>query len=193
MDAVVNNVLQMSKSQNWRVRESVARLLPHLAQAMGVGFFKDRLLDLWLKLLLDQVNDVRTACVTGMPQLLRVAGAQWLQTEILPHYQRIYEESKQSYLTRITILRCYTTLASCEEAGRSDSLLEAVLMIMINGLDDSVANVRIIAARGLGQMGEYCDQAMITAKVRPALESKATEDEDDDCRFFAQLALESCS
>lgn len=190
MDVVVSTVLQMTKAQNWRVREAVGQLLPHLADAMGVPFFEDHLLEPWLKLLLDQVADVRTACVIGMPKLLSAAGAQWIQSEILPHYTKIYDESS-SYLTRITILRCFSALSECEDLP--PALLEAVLNQMIKSLNDRVANVRMVTARGLANLMKQCEEAVLVGKIRPALSQRVMEDEDEDCKYFAQLALDACN
>jgi len=157
---------------------------------MGVPFFEDHLLEPWLKLLLDQVADVRTACVTGMPKLLSAAGAQWIQSEILPHYIKIYDEST-SYLTRITILRCVAALSACENLH--PLLLEGVVNQMIKSLNDRVANVRMVAARGLIPLTKQCEEALIVSKLRPALSQRVMEDEDEDCKFFAQLALDTCN
>uniref|UniRef100_A0A6S9ACQ1 TOG domain-containing protein n=2 Tax=Ditylum brightwellii TaxID=49249 RepID=A0A6S9ACQ1_9STRA len=191
MDVVVSSILQMSKAQNWRVREAVGRLLPHLAEARGVSFFEDHLLDPWLKLLLDQVADVRSACVVGMPKLLSVSGEAWMSRQILPHYTRIYDESS-TYLTRITILRSYAALAD-EKDYVNETLLDQMLNLILRGLDDPVANVRMVAARGLGNVCKLCETPIIEGKLRPALTARLSDDEDDDCKFYAQIALDLCA
>jgi len=192
MDVVVSSILQMTKAQNWRVREAVARLLPHLAHARGLSFFEDHLLEPWLKLLLDQVADVRSACVDGMSKLLEVAGAAWMQREILPHYVRIYDEAlSTSYLTRVTILRSYAALAVVDIA--TPALLDDVVNQMLRGLDDRVANVRMVAARSLASISQLLESAILQTKVKPALVARVTDDEDDDCKFFAQTALDACA
>jgi serine/threonine-protein phosphatase 2A regulatory subunit A len=193
MDAVVNAILAMTKAHNWRVRESVARLLPHLADALGVVFFKENLIEPWLKLLLDQVSQVRLACVTGMAHLLKVAGEHWIQKEIMPHYQTIYEEGAENYLTRMTILRCVVTLCEaqreCRNGSSNNSLQEEILGILLVAIHDSVANVRIIACQGLGVLANSCfEEVAVSAKIRPALEERL-HDDDEDCRYFSQLAL----
>jgi len=121
MDAVVHSILQMSKDKNWRVREAVGRLLPHLADAMGIPFFEEHLLTPWLKLLFDRVADVRSACVRGMPKLLSVAGASWIESDLLPQYTRLYDESP-SYLNRITIVRCYAELCGGSSSSSSTTI-----------------------------------------------------------------------
>jgi len=195
MDVVVSSILQMAKAQNWRVREAVGRLLPFLAEARGVTFFQDHLLDPWLKIMSDQVADVRTACVEGMPKLLSVAGSQWIQTEILPQYTQMYEES-HSYLSRITVLRCFSALT--EKHGENENevspeLMEEIVTIMMKGLKDKVPNVRLIAARGLGlvTISGQCDDGVMSTQIVPALNDTIMDEPDQDCKYQCQLALES--
>jgi serine/threonine-protein phosphatase 2A regulatory subunit A len=195
MDVVVSSILQMAKAQNWRVREAVGRLLPFLAEARGVAFFQDHLLEPWLKIMSDQVADVRTACVDGMPKLLSVCGSQWIQSEILPHYTQMYEES-HSYLSRITVLRCFASLTEKHgenEQNVSADLMNQIVTIMLKGLKDRVPNVRLIAARGLGYvtMSGQCDEAVMSSQVVPALSETIATEGDLDCKYQCQLALES--
>eukprot|EP00986_Skeletonema_menzelii_P012496 scaffold6916_cov143-Skeletonema_menzelii.AAC.6 len=195
MDVVVNSILQMARAQNWRVRDAVGRLLPFLAEARGVSFFEDHLLEPWLKIMSDQVADVRAACIAGMPKLLSVCGSEWIMQEILPNYTRMYDES-HSYLTRITVLRSFAALA--EQDGEnalniSDALMEQIVSLMLRGLTDSVPNVRLIAARGLGlvTMSGQCDSGVMNSKIVPALNDLVHQEQDIDCRYQCQLALEA--
>lgn len=194
MDVVVSSILQMAKAQNWRVREAVGRLLPFLAEARGVTFFQDHLLDPWLKIMSDQVADVRTACVDGMPKLLSVSGSQWIQTEILPHYTQMYEQS-HSYLARITVLRCFAALTEKHggnENNVSTELMKQIVSIMLKGIKDRVPNVRLVAARGLGlvSLSGQCDDATMSAQVVPVLSECLSTETDRDCKYQIQLALE---
>ncbi len=195
MDVVVSSILQMAKAQNWRVREAVGRLLPFLAEARGMAFFQDLLLDLWLKIMSDQVADVRSACVDGMPRLLSVSGSAWIQSEILPHFAKIYDDSN-SYLNRITVLRCYAALTEKHgdnENNVSPELMKQIVATMLRGLKDKVPNVRLTAARGLGYVtiSGQCDDATMNAVVIPALSECITTDPDWDCKFQCELALSS--
>jgi len=195
MDVVVSSILQMSKAQNWRVREAVGRLLPFLAEARGVTFFADHLIDPWLKIMSDQVADVRTACVDGMPKLLGVSGSPWMQAELLTHYTRMYDES-HTYLSRITVLRCFAALTEKDgenENNVSEELMTQIVTLMLKGLKDRVANVRIIAARGLGfvTISGQCDESVMSTQIVPALTDCITTEVDLDCKYQCQLALES--
>eukprot|EP00984_Skeletonema_dohrnii_P019081 scaffold9061_cov140-Skeletonema_dohrnii-CCMP3373.AAC.10 len=195
MDVVVNSILQMARAQNWRVRDAVGRLLPFLAEARGVSFFEDHLLEPWLKIMSDQVADVRAACIAGMPKLLSVCGSEWIMQEILPNYTRMYDES-QSYLTRITVLRSFAALAEKDGENAlniSDTLMDQIVSLMLRGLTDSVPNVRLIAARGLGlvTISGQCDSGVMKSKIVPALNDLVHQEQDIDCRYQCQLALEA--
>ena len=196
MDTVVGSILAMAKATNWRVRDAVSRLLPHLAEARGIGFFEDHLLELWMKLLQDQVAEVRFGCISGMPKLLSVAGPEWVQKEILPRYLALYEGGS-SYMTRITVLRSFSELVH-DGGANGHGLLEDVLNCILGGLEDRVANVRMVAAQGLAKIvaeggRDAGSDALWDAKVQPALSARVAEDDDDDCKFFAQIALDACA
>mmetsp|Transcript_30342 Transcript_30342/g.29244 ORF Transcript_30342/g.29244 Transcript_30342/m.29244 type:complete len:712 (-) Transcript_30342:118-2253(-) len=191
MDAVVGTIVNMAKAPNWRVREAVGHLLPHLCEARGVSFFEDHLLDPWMKLLMDQVADVRASCVTGMPKLLSVAGGPWMEREILPHYTSILDDSV-SYLSRITIIRSCGALGAAKK-GMTPKLMEDIVTMILKGLDDPVANVRMVAARGLYCVMGSLEDAIKNNTVKPALLRKASEEDDADCKYFSKMALDACA
>lgn len=187
MDVVVQSIVAMSEAQNWRVRQAVGFLLPHLAEARGVGFFEVELLRVWMVLLMDQVADVRSSCVGGMPKLLSVTGSAWMQKEIMKRYVDIYDKSI-SYLSRITVLRSFSRLASGKE-GLSTELAEEIATQLLRGLSDKVVNVRLVAARGLNEMGSTLDEGFLNARVLPALQQIVDDDDEDvDCKYFSMAA-----
>jgi len=199
-DKIVLSILNMAKSQNWRVRESVAKLLPHLAESLGVQYFETQLLrDFWMPLLLDSVSDVRAACVLGMPKLLTVTGASWIHGTLLPQLICIYDEAV-SYLTRITILKCLASIASVSPHPNnvpkgsfqsiSPSLLEDIVQRLLLALNDKIPNVRTIAIKCLSNIAAICDRPMVQNKIRPALFIRARDDSDVDCKFFAQSGMD---
>jgi len=198
MNGVVSSILNMSKATNWRVREGVAKLLPHLAEARGLDFFATVLLEpAWLVLLLDPVASVRAACVLGMPVLVNAAGQDWMVQHILPQHVRIYNHAASgSYLIRITILQAHAATASACETGNAaaggGTLWNDTVLQMLRGLVDRVANVRMVAAHGLAKVVTAEDPAqvaVIQAQILPALEKRMAEEEDIDCRQACSDAL----
>jgi serine/threonine-protein phosphatase 2A regulatory subunit A len=168
LSGVVTALMQMSKATNWRVREAVAQLLPHLAEARGMDFFVSVLLEpAWLTLVLDSVASVR------------------LQT-LLPHHMRIYNQNATSYLIRNTILQGH--LEALKEGGGGGALQEELLRQVVRGLTDKVANVRMVSANGLPPV---LNQGPIAQALKPHLEEMAQNDTDADVRHACQTALES--
>ena len=72
------------------------------------------------------------------------------------------------------------------------ALLEDVMSLMLRGLGDKVPNVRIVAAQGLAKASNR-DDAVWASRVQPALTARVAEDDDVDCKFFAQIALDACA
>jgi len=196
MNGVVSSILNMSKATNWRVREGVAKLLPHLAEARGLEFFTSVLLEpAWLVLLLDPVASVRLACVSGMSVLVRVSGQDWMVQNILPQHVKIYNHATTgSYLIRITILQTHAeTAKACQEIGGDGTLWNDTVLQLLRGLIDKVANVRMVAAKGLAKVVTAEDPALaaiVQAQIVPALEKRLSEEEDEDCREAQRLAVE---
>ena len=186
MTGVVSIILNMSKATNWRVREGVAQLMPHLAEARGMDFFGSVLLEpAWLALLLDPVAQVRQACVKGMPLLCKVAGPDWMLHQlVLPHHVRIYNAASTNYLIRMTILQAHAQMGLS-----GGDLLEQAIQELMRALKDRVPNVRSTAAKGILMLAQNHD----VQKVKNALEQCIAEEEDADCRHLCELALaEAC-
>jgi len=209
LSGVVTSLLHMAKASNWRVREAVARLLPHLAEARGLDFFATVLLEpAWLTLLLDPVASVRAAIVKGMPLLVQVAGQDWMISTLLPQHVRIYNSNSHSYLIRITIIQAHIEMATSSACAPGTQLWNDAILQILRGLQDKVANVRMVSAMGLGRLcsdaggeggtaaeagGGGDDPAIVASQVRPGLEKRIQEDDDPDCRYACQVALDQMS
>jgi serine/threonine-protein phosphatase 2A regulatory subunit A len=188
LPGVVTALLQMSKATNSRVREAVARLLPHLAEARGLDFFSTVLLEpAWLPLLLDTVASVRMSIVSCMALLVRVAGHDFMLTTLLPMHVNIYNQHSYTYLVRMTILHAHIeTISDCS----SGPLWEEVIAQILRGLEDKVPNVRILAAQGLARVVANGDPDIVQSQIRPALQKCVQEETDPDCRQACQEALD---
>eukprot|EP00526_Cylindrotheca_closterium_P004863 CAMPEP_0113602988 /NCGR_PEP_ID=MMETSP0017_2-20120614/1041_1 /TAXON_ID=2856 /ORGANISM="Cylindrotheca closterium" /LENGTH=634 /DNA_ID=CAMNT_0000511355 /DNA_START=197 /DNA_END=2101 /DNA_ORIENTATION=+ /assembly_acc=CAM_ASM_000147 len=198
MNGVVSSILNMSKATNWRVRRGVAKLLPHLAEARGLDFFANVLMEpAWLVLLLDPVACVRIACVEGMSVLVKVAGQEWMSQQIMPQHVRIYNHAEAgSYLIRITILQAHAETAKAvqENPGSGGSLWMDCVNHILKGMEDKVANVRMVAAQGLAKVvtaDEPDQRAVIESQIIPALEKQLADETDMDCQAACTEALEA--
>ena len=187
MSGVVSAILNMSKAPNWRVRKGVAKLLPYLADARGMEFFQSVLLEsAWIALLLDPVAKVRLSCVEGMKQLVRVAGDEWIISNLLPQHIKIYDQSTSAYLIRMTILKGHGEIA-CQ--AKSGSLFFQAVEQLLRGLKDRVSNVRMVSCQGLLESIKVGDESVVSSQIRPALEQAMQTEQDPDCLHV----LEMCS
>jgi serine/threonine-protein phosphatase 2A regulatory subunit A len=189
LTGVVGALLQMSKATNWRVREAIARLLPHLAEARGLDFFSTVLFEsAWQVLLMDNVASVRQAVVRGMGLLVRVAGQDWIVSTLLPRTTGIYNQYSNSYLVRSTILQIHVEIAV--EAKSGPAWHEAVVQVS-RGLTDKVPNVRMVAARGMGRIVVDGDEDFVQNEIIPSLKKCVEGETDEDCRNACTNALEA--
>jgi serine/threonine-protein phosphatase 2A regulatory subunit A len=193
LSGVVTTILNMAKASNWRVREGVAQLLPHLADARGMDFFSSVLLEpAWLALLLDPVCSVRIACVDGVARLVRVAGEEWIVASLLPQHLKIYAHSESAYLMRMTILRAHAQMALASQRG--NLFYQVVDFLCETGLKDKVSNVRMVTAKGLHLVcqSEESDPDVVQSKIRRAVEEQLAIEDDADCVYFMTECLQSC-
>eukprot|EP00521_Asterionellopsis_glacialis_P006759 CAMPEP_0195280766 /NCGR_PEP_ID=MMETSP0707-20130614/328_1 /TAXON_ID=33640 /ORGANISM="Asterionellopsis glacialis, Strain CCMP134" /LENGTH=625 /DNA_ID=CAMNT_0040339557 /DNA_START=319 /DNA_END=2196 /DNA_ORIENTATION=- len=202
MNGVVSSILNMAKASNWRVREGVAKLLPHLADARGLDFFSQVLVEpAWISLLTDKVASVRHAVIAGVGQLVTVTGPTWFALEMVPRHVAIFEQAHTTYLMRVTILQTYVECAKAlgdmgDESAAGDPSATEVWQDMVNfilekGMTDKVANVRMVALRGLVEIVSKSSlhESFIQAKIKPAVESNVGQESDLDCRYYQDLAL----
>ncbi|CAN0556362.1 unnamed protein product, partial [Ectocarpus sp. 8 AP-2014] len=106
-------VLELGQDIIWRVRRAVMVSVPLLTERMGVNYFEENLLELYLQAYRDSVNEVRVGASEGLQRLCKVCGADWLQEKVLPRIHGFYDEST-FYLIRIAILNALKKLANGE-------------------------------------------------------------------------------
>lgn len=191
MNGVVSSILSMSKAINWRVRRGVATLMPYLAEARGMDFFSSVLLEpAWLALLWDNVAEVRGACISGLQQLVDVAGDDWIIQTLLPQHVKIFDHASTSYLMRITILKGHTQIALRAKSG---PLFEQVLLELLRGVADRVPNVRMVGLQGIHEIAtcDGVDSEFLGGQIKAALEAAIKVEEDIDCIHFCELSLEA--
>ncbi|CAM9427017.1 unnamed protein product [Ectocarpus sp. 12 AP-2014] len=188
-EQVLPLVLELGQDIIWRVRRAVMVSVPLLTERMGVNYFEENLLELYLQAYRDSVNEVRVGASEGLQRLCKVCGADWLQEKVLPRIHGFYDEST-FYLIRIAILNALKKLANGE--GSAASVLVAdVLQLVLRGAHDSIPNVRFTAVRALQEMAPHLDAGAVDSQVRPCLTELMQSDPDDDVKFFSAQALES--
>jgi len=192
---LVSSLLAMTSASNWRVRHNCALMLSSLCEYIGERFYLENLASPFYNFILDPVAEVRGAVVTASSNLAEVCGPEWCSQHVFPSLLRVYDDhGAECYLTRSTVLQCAAALiASHAETPDEQGLFEEVLTFLINGLSDNVANVRLIAARCLGNLILIQSGTFSYIRAIDALNTVVAEDQDEDCKYFCQRALDSIS
>jgi hypothetical protein len=127
--------------------------------------------------------------LSGLQQLVNVAGHDWVMQSLLPQHMKIFEQAGTLYLMRITILKGHAQIGL---AAKSGPLFEQIITLLLSGATDRVPNVRMTALLGLNDIarGEGVDTAVMEGQVKPVLEAAIKEEEDIDCLHACELGLE---
>ncbi|CAM9700590.1 unnamed protein product [Chrysoparadoxa australica] len=179
-------VQQLGHDGIWRVRKAVIESIPLLTERMGVQCFEENLLEMYLGSYQDSVSEVRHGAASGLSQLCKVFGSDWLSEKIFPRIRSLYAESNL-YLIRISVLNA---VAGLIPAAAGTDLANDGLEMLLSGTRDRVPNVRFTSVRALHQVASDLENETVSNQVRPCLVDLES-DEDTDVQLFAKMALES--
>lgn len=82
-------IVELANDSKWRVRLAIIEYMPLLASQLGLQCFNDRLTNLCLGWLVDNVYAVREAAVTNLRKLMDQFGIEWATMHIIPRVSRI--------------------------------------------------------------------------------------------------------
>lgn len=196
---------QAGQTSDWRLRLELVKQMPPIANVLGGGFFRTWLSTIFLEALSDPICEVREAAVEVCKELVSVVGSRWAVEFLVPRLVACHEGSvglknghryladspvpASSYLQRIAVQH---TLPKLVAVLPRDVVIAQLVPLLIEGLHDSVPNVRLTAAEMLRIVAAEQTLAPTTVgEFVPHLEVLAT-DKDVDVRFSAFLALEAC-
>jgi len=161
-----------------------------VASQLGASLFDDRLCDLCVGWLLDDVSAIREAATRNLRVLAEQFGTEWAWRVAMPRV--LLMRTQRSYLRRITAMRCICSLAETVDASDVAQVVAPALEMC----DDRVPNVRFNAALCLEQLAKTVHAAHLVrptdAAIKSALDSIAPRllrladgDQDTDVRDFA--------
>ncbi|KAK8835024.1 hypothetical protein M9Y10_031762 [Tritrichomonas musculus] len=160
--------MKMPKRINWRMRKSIAELVPKMASCIdSAQFEKYKLIEIVRLLINDDADQVRKATVSSLHQLTSKFGEEWTNQVLVPIINDCYFKNKNDYNIRKTAVEAVISLRlrdGCKE------LLKAAV-------SDPVPNVRLVLARDLPRSSTNILQ-------------KLMKDEDEDVAYFASLKNE---
>lgn len=99
-------IVELAEDKQWRVRLAIIDYIPLLASQLGVNFFDEKLGNLCMSWLGDNVYSIREAATVNLKKLTEVFGVEWAKTTIIPKVLAM--GSHPNYLYRMTTIFAIT-------------------------------------------------------------------------------------
>ena len=181
-------IIELSEDKQWRVRLAIIEYIPLLASQLGVQFFDEKLGNLCMGWLGDNVYSIREAATVNLRKLTEVFGVEWARTTIIPKVLAM--GTHPNYLYRMTTIFAITTVTP---AVNVVTVRDNILPVVNQLVSDSIPNIRFNVAKAYEVLIAVLKTSpegvsIIEAQVRPAL-NKLQEDPDADVRYFAEKSL----
>ena len=172
------------KDDNWRVRMEACFATPLIYKHMGVAYFRDNILQLYIGLLKDDFDEVRTSCAKSIGTLMAATehGNSWIGSDLLPLLKTM---AASSYFGRISMLN---VLEAIMTNGLPDHVFREALSIAVGAANDNTPNVRLRAAQLLGKVGAKGVEEDVLVSIQTAL-SQLQTDKDRDVKFYSAEAV----
>lgn len=182
-------IVELAEDKNWRVRLAIIAHIPLLARELGREFFKDneKLGDLCLSWLRDNVYSIREAAIVNLKSLTELFGVDWAKRHVVPQVLSLFDSSS-NYLFRMTALYAIGVLSQVVGA---DVVEECFLPVLIErGSRDAVPNVRFCSAKTLNRVCPFVRSEAREKRIRPCLLGLVdVAEKDDDVKYYAREAL----
>jgi len=179
-------IVELAEDRQWRVRLAIIEYIPLLGSQLGIQFFDEKLSNLCLTWLGDNVFAIREAAALNVKKLAEVFGTEWAKNNIIPKVLSLY--THPNYLYRMTTLFSIGQLAS---VVGGDVTINVMLPLVIRMVKDPVPNIRFNAAKTLHTLVPLLDSTVVQSQIKPAL-NQLYDDSDRDVKYYASLAIQAC-
>jgi serine/threonine-protein phosphatase 2A regulatory subunit A len=95
-------IVDLAEDNKWRVRFAIIEHIPHIATQLGSDYFNEKLCNLCMTWLGDDVYSIRKAATENLYKLSLHFGEEWTKEHILPRLDRMHLHT--NYLQRMTSL-----------------------------------------------------------------------------------------
>ncbi len=172
-------IVDLAEDPKWRVRMAIIENIPMLGEHLGKSFFSEKLNNLCLTCLGDDVFSVRRLAASNLEKLCILFGEDWCCSNIIPRIQKMH--SHTNYLQRMTSL--YGIQVLSRKLSR-ETIESQILPLVISMAGDNVPNVRFTVARTIEEICSSLRSPNLIDEVDATLHNLST-DSDRDVRFYA--------
>merc|ERR1712228_725030 len=191
-ESIIPSIMELTLDNDWRVRLGIIEKFPALAQQFGLNFFNERLFDLCLASLEDNVADIRLSAASNLSQIADIFNNfnkdnyKWTETKLIPALIAKIHDSKH-YLHRLIYLLSFKYLSENLGIGKNDSLIKEIMHFLS---EDIVANVRFKACQIVKFLVQHkLIHSEYLKVIRLKLQHMIHHDDDVDVRYFATQSM----
>jgi serine/threonine-protein phosphatase 2A regulatory subunit A len=176
--AILPVILEIALETHWRVKVVIIKLIPSLANVLGLDEFSKKLFPLVGTWLADSIFSVREQMAAQLGPLVQQFGPDWACQTLTPLILSF--KGHQSYLIRQVTLMCVTHLQGFLPTNViAKQFLPAVLQMST----DKIANVRFGVAKSMVLFWGTGD-AKINQQIQACIKNLAG-DSDPDVKYYA--------
>lgn len=172
-------VLRIASDSSWRVRWSLARLLPPVCSSLGASVTNDSLVPSFEALLSDSEAEVRSAVSANIPGVCTLLEKATVVNRILPIVQRLISDSSEH--VRASVASVINELASV--LGREDTV-DLLLPLLLTLLRDETSEVRLNIIANLDALNRVIGVELLSQSLLPAIVDLA-----EDAKWRVRLAV----
>jgi serine/threonine-protein phosphatase 2A regulatory subunit A len=176
-------IVDLAEDVKWRVRFAIIELIPRVAEQLGCDFFNEKLNNLCMVWMGDDVYSIRRAAANNLFKLTVLFGEEWAKEHIFPRIERMHTHT--NYLHRMTSLYSMQVLV---KALTVPTLEASIVPLILQMVTDTVPNVRLTVARTLKDIVAVCGgnmrESYLNSCIVPALKTLSA-DPDRDVRFYS--------
>jgi len=180
----------LSEDKNWRIKLSVVEQYPALAKQLGEQFFTEKLVQICLNWLNDNVYSIRMAAIDNFKELTKIFGSAWCERNVLKKLLEMRLE--QNYLYRLTTL---FGIAELSEVLNMQIVKKSFIPVLQQTSKDKIPNIRMNVAKTIHKIRKKLYAAQVT-QVESQIDQELIQilndlkgDEDDDVKFFTRKAF----
>ena len=180
----------LSEDKNWRIKLSVVEQYPALAKQLGEQFFTEKLVQICLNWLNDNVYSIRMAAIDNFKELTKIFGSAWCERNVLKKLLEMRLE--QNYLYRLTTLFGIVELS---EVLNMQIVKKSFIPVLQQTSKDKIPNIRMNVAKTIHKIRKKLYSAQVT-QVESQIDQELIQilndlkgDEDDDVKFFTRKAF----
>eukprot|EP00731_Ephydatia_muelleri_P009439 Em0005g25a len=153
-------IVELAEDTKWRVRLAIIEYIPLLAEQLGVEVFEEKLNNLCMQWLIDNVYAIREAATVNVRNLVEKFGSDWARVSILPKVLNMSQDS--NYLHRMTTLFAVNLLV---DVCTPDVIRTSMMPVVLKLGQDNVANVKFNVAKTLTKIAKRVDVSILTYRI----------------------------